>query len=342
VTAADRAFAYRVENNVAAITSSAAVLPPDLRARLPNLIIAGVAKGGTTSLYRYLAQHPDICASQNKELRYFDAVRYGEPVLPLSSYAEQFQHWAGEPYRMEATPGYFSGGSPVAGAVCASLEEPRVLISLRDPVDRCWSWYRFVRGRARIPKDMRFADYIDVCEQLRARGVDGLRENQAFVALRGGCYDEWYDSWRELLGDRLHVEFFDDLVEDPPRVTRRVLRWLGLDDRPVEGFRFTVENRSVQYRSKRVLKAALVLQRRGERFFERHVDLKRRLAKAYYNVNRQPDQDVLEPALRERLVAFYAPHNARLAASLRGSGITRFPPWLPDGREGPVGDQAAR
>src|SRR5688500_8554449 len=96
VTAADRAFAYRVEGNVAAIVSSAAAVPHDVRMRLPNLIIAGVPKGGTTSLFRYLAQHPDICAARNKELRYFDAVRYGEPVAPLSSYAEHFGHWTGQ------------------------------------------------------------------------------------------------------------------------------------------------------------------------------------------------------------------------------------------------------
>jgi Sulfotransferase domain len=329
VTATDRAFAYRVESNVAAIVSSAAVVPPDVRERLPNLLIAGVPKGGTTSLFRYLAQHPGICASQTKELRFFDPVRYGEPVFPLESYAEHFQHWTGERYRMEGTPGYFSGGTPVATAVSASLDEPRVLISLRDPVERCWSWYRFVRGRARIPKEMTFADYIDCCEELHERGVDGLRENQAYVGLRGGCYDDWYDSWRELLGDRLHVEFFDDLVEDPARVTRSVLRWLGLDERPADGFRFAVENRSVQYRSRPVLQAALVLNRRAERFFEQHADLKRKLRKAYYMVNRPPDDDVLEPAQRERIAAFYAPHNAHLAASLRASHITRLPAWLP-------------
>jgi hypothetical protein len=329
VTAADRTFAYRVEGNVAAIVSSAAVVPPDVRARLPNLLIAGVPKGGTTSLFRYLAQHPDICASQVKELRFFDPVRYGEPVFPLESYAEQFQHWTGERYRMEGTPGYFSGGSPVATAVSASLDEPRVLISLRDPVERCWSWYRFVRGRARIPKEMTFASYIDRCEELHERGVDGLRENQAFVGLRGGCYDDWYDSWRGLLGDRLHVEFFDDLVEDPARVTRSVLRWLDLDEGPADGFQFAVENRSVQYRSRPVLRAALVVNRRAERFFEQHSDLKRKLRKAYYTVNRPPDDDVLEPAQRERIAAFYAPHNAQLAASLRASHITRLPAWLP-------------
>ena len=45
--------------------------------RLPNLVIAGVPKAGTTSLFNYLAQHPDICPSDVKETRYFEPLRYG-------------------------------------------------------------------------------------------------------------------------------------------------------------------------------------------------------------------------------------------------------------------------
>src|SRR3712207_9448996 len=66
------------------------------RARLPNLIIAGVGKGGTTSLFRYLGQHPQVCASRVKELRYFQSLRYGEPMAPLDQYTRHFAHWNGQ------------------------------------------------------------------------------------------------------------------------------------------------------------------------------------------------------------------------------------------------------
>jgi hypothetical protein len=300
----------------------------DSRAQLPNLLVAGVPKGGTTSLFRYLAQHPEICASPVKELRYFEAARYGEPMAPLDTYARQFDHWSGQRYRMESTPGYFGGGSPVADAVHTTLDDPRVLVSLRDPVQRCWSWYRFVRGRARIPKDMSFATYLDTCERLRAAGLDGLRENQPYAGLRGGCYDEWIDAWRRRFGSDFRVVFFDDLAEYPKDTVIGILRWLDLDEEPVDGFRFEVENRSVQYRSRHVLQVALALNRYGETFFERHADLKRRLRRAYYAVNRNSAAEILDPADRERLTSFYAPHNARLAASLRAASVGRLPHWL--------------
>ena len=86
--------------------------------RLPNLVIAGVGKAGTTSLFWYLSQHPDICASHEKEIRYFAALTEGGSELPpLESYAAHFRHCRGERYALEASPQYFHGGARVVAAV---------------------------------------------------------------------------------------------------------------------------------------------------------------------------------------------------------------------------------
>jgi hypothetical protein len=307
--------------------------------RLPNLIIAGVSKGGTTSLFRYLAQHPDICPSSVKELRYFEPLRYGEPLPAIESYARHFEHCSGRRYRMEATPSYFGGGRAVASAMRDSLDDDaRVVVSLREPVQRCWSWYQFVRGRARIPKGMRFEQYLDICEELHAAGLDGLRENQPYSGLLGGCYDESLRAWQELFGARLHILFFDDLVADPRGAVVETLRWLDADPRAAADFSYTVENRSVQYRSRPVLAAALFLNRRGERFFQRHAGLKHVLRGAYHAVNRDTAAaEVLSSAARNRLAAFYAPHNEGVAQLLRSAGLTGLPAWLSEGSaEGPA------
>src|SRR3954463_13629169 len=94
--------------------------------RLPNLVIAGVAKAGTTSLFNYLAQHPDICASDVKETRYFEPLRYGEVLPPIESYTAHFRHRQGERYALEATPTYFYGGRDVPPGIRVTLPPGRV------------------------------------------------------------------------------------------------------------------------------------------------------------------------------------------------------------------------
>ena len=301
---------------------------------LPNLVIVGVVKAGTTSLFQYLSQHPDLCASRNKELRYFQPLRYGEPLASVESYAQHFHHCGDQRYRMEATPGYFAGGRPLAVALLDTLDDPRVIVSFREPGQRCWSWYRFVRSRVRIPKDMTFDTYLDRCEHLRRVGVDHLREHQPFFGLSGGCYDEWIDAWLEIFGERLRIEFFEDMVRDPRSAVEGICRWLDIDAEVTAGFQYEIENKTMQYKNKSMQRAALFLNRRGEKFFQHHRSLKRALRSAYYRMNRDSGGEQLEPAARERLAAFYAPHNERLAVKLGDAGLSRWPAWLAEYRRG--------
>lgn len=300
---------------------------------LPNLVVAGVAKAGTTSLFRYLTQHPDVAGSSVKEPRYFTAVRYGEPLAPLAEYSRLFADGAEQRWRMEATPGYFPGGKAVAAAVDEVLPGCRVVVLFRDPVQRCWSWYRFVKSTARIPKDLDFAGYLDRCLELHEDGVDHLRENQPFWGVGGGCYDAWIDDWSAVFGERLRVEFFEDLVAQPQEVTEALCRWLDIDPAPCAGFGYQVENRTVQYKNRGLQRMALTLNRRAETFFARRPELKRRLRGAYYRVNADAGSERLDPGSLERLTAFYAPHNERLATSLAATGRDRLPAWL-TGTEG--------
>jgi hypothetical protein len=305
--------------------------PADRAAPLPNLVIAGVAKAGTTSLFRYLGQHPEVCPSSVKEARYFTALRYDEPLPPLADYSRLFAGCAQERYRMEATPGYFPGGAVVARAIDDLLPDCRVVVSFRDPVQRCWSWYRFVRSTTRIPKELSFAAYLDRCMEFHDEGVDHLREHQPFWGLGGGCYDSWIDDWLKVFGRRLRIEFFEDLVQQPQEVTAGLCRWLEIDADACAGFAYHVENRTVQYKNRHLQRLALSLNRGGEGLFARHPGVKRALRRAYYRVNADAGDDRLDPASAERLAAFYAPHNERLAASLTAAGRTRLPGWLAAG-----------
>ena len=299
-----------------------------LGSRLPNLIIAGVTKAGTTSLFRYLSQHPAICASDEKELRHFLPLRYGEPVGPLATYADHFSHCAQEPYAMEASPGYFYGGAAVARAIDEALDAPRVVIVLREPGERCYSFYNFMRSRAKLPQDADFDSWLDRCEQLHRAGVDQRPEHHDYSGLGAGCYSDWLQPWLDTFGDRLKVLFFDDLSADPAATVADLCAWLGIDPEVAAGFEYRVENKTRQFRHERLQKAALSWNRANVLFFERHQTLKRLLRTIYYTVNRAPAGPRPSPAARRRLTAFYAPYRERLVAQLGPERLEGAPAWL--------------
>ena len=99
--------------------------------RLPNLLLAGIGKAGTTSLFWHLSQHPDICASRVKEPRYFlalsenDEDAEGVPA-PLETYTALFDRCGSRRYAMEATPHYFHGGARLIDGLKRTLPDPRI------------------------------------------------------------------------------------------------------------------------------------------------------------------------------------------------------------------------
>jgi hypothetical protein len=218
--------------------------------RLPNLIIAGVPKAGTTSLFNYLAQHPDISPSDKKETQYFNILRLNEATAPLETYTAFFSRWGTEQYALEATPGYFQGGRSVASAISQTLPQARVLISLREPSDRCWSYFRFWKSRGQIPEDMSFEVYLDQCEGVATESGRDFREIGAYFGLMGGCYATWLRDWYTELGQQLEIVYFDDLCTDASATVKKVCSWLAIDHTVVDTFSLTIENQTKLVRSR--------------------------------------------------------------------------------------------
>lgn len=295
---------------------------------LPNLIIAGVSRAGTTSLFRYLGQHPEVGPSDVKELRYFTPLRYGGEPGPLEEYTAHFRRWPQAAYRVEATPGYFYGGRRLARGiheVCS--DDVRIVVSLRAPVDRCWSWFAFVKSRLRIPQEMSFEEYVERCHALHCAGVDDRIENQPFWGLGGGCYATWLDAWVEEYGENLRLLLFDDLVEDPRALMRDLCTWLGIQRQEVDRMELDRENRARPYRNPAVHKVAVAVNREAEAMFNRHPRTKRLVRRGYFLLNRGRTESSMSPDVRARLEEFYRPHNQALQAQLAPLGLSVPATW---------------
>jgi len=126
-----------------------------LPGHLPNLIIPGVQKAATSSLYHYLVQHPSIVGGNVKEVHFFDLDSKFSGGKKW--YKQQFPH-ANE-YILDATPNYlYEQHIPIR--IKATLgENVRFIIVLRDPVSRCFSAWNMYRQIAKEPNRVaRFAE----------------------------------------------------------------------------------------------------------------------------------------------------------------------------------------
>ena len=106
---------------------------------LPNLIVIGAMKCGTSSLHHYLSQHPDVVMSEQKELNFFAEERVWQRGLDW--YATNFP--SGTAVRGESSPNYtkYPAFEGVPERLHGTLPDAKLVYLLRDPIERIVSHY---------------------------------------------------------------------------------------------------------------------------------------------------------------------------------------------------------
>jgi hypothetical protein len=302
-----------------------------------DVIIAGVNKAGTTSLFVSLSEHPQVAPSAVKETRHFTPARYGQPVEPPAVYESYFTETttAESRVRLEATPSYFYGGAPLARLINETLPDARIILVLREPVSRAISFFQFQKTRLRIPAELSIEDYLAHADTLApADFLDPA--NERYFAVGGGCYADFLPAWLDQFGpDRLLVLSFEDLTANPEQVLGDTASWLGLDPNFHPADSLAAENKTTAFKSRKLQRLALGVNDRFERILRRHPAVKRRVRALYFRFNgRAARASQVSDEVRRDLTERFREPNERLAAQLRSAGLT-LPSWLSESR--PVG-----
>jgi hypothetical protein len=181
---------------------------------LPNFLVIGAAKGGTTSLYHYLRQHPDIYMSPMKEPNYFteeDQLFGKKSVRSRREYERLFDGVKGEHAIGEATPRYLNAIGGV-GRIHDDLPGVRLIATLRQPAERGYSAYLQL--------------FTDSREYRSAEDVLQPGNYRFESSLYYPKLQRYFDTFPR---ERIKVILFDDLIARPQEVVRSLFAFLGVD-----------------------------------------------------------------------------------------------------------------
>lgn len=227
------------------------------------VIVGGAPRSGTTSMYRYLASHPDACASAIKETRYFLDPDYPLPSGPrfdghnLAEYERYFAHCneSRRLVRVEASPDYLYSRNALR--IAEVLPKSVVVFILRDPVTRMVSWYNYARQRGLVSETTSFREYV-----LMQAGRPVEPDTPTFLRALDQCrYQQYLEGFRQAFGARCHVFALEDLQSNPLAVMKHIASAGGLDPDFYSNYEFRVENASLAVRSPRLSGAYLSLRR---------------------------------------------------------------------------------
>ena len=180
---------------------------------LPNFLIIGAAKAGTTSLYDYLRQHPEVFMPTLKEPRFFSHEPGRGDVSAVSTLADYEALFAGVTTEIaigEATPHYLAhGGAPER--IAATLPGVRLIAALRDPAERAFSVYQMNLRNRGVNNGVSFLQALQEDQNLRRGYATGL-----------GRYLERFGR------DRLRIVLFEEITGAPRATVQGLFRFLGV------------------------------------------------------------------------------------------------------------------
>lgn len=217
-------------------------------------IVGGTTKAGTTSLFRYLSAHPNVCGASMKETRYFLDQDYPLPRRfhsesdAIARYYAYFSNCMPlETLRVEATPDYLHG-ERCARNIQNSLPNARLIFTLRNPVDRACSWYRFGIQNGLLDAKLDFADFVN--RQLSAQEENERRSTQIDRVVYQGRYANYLRRFYSCFSSsQIHILLFEDLKANPAEEMRRLCLFLNLDDQFYNDYDFRRHNQTKAVRS---------------------------------------------------------------------------------------------
>lgn len=215
-------------------------LPTATQRTLPDYIIIGGQKCGTTSLDAYLRQHPWVLQSLYKEIHFFDlhfrkGLSWYRAHFPTRSRMDRAaSRLGGRPITGESTPSYLF--HPLAPRrVAQTLPDVKLIALLRNPIDRAHShWQQIVDWNE---ETLPFEDAIEAEAERLPKHPEQLTDLRLlddylrFSYLARGRYAEQLERWFELFPrEQMLIVLFDDLVADPSAICTRVTKFLGLPE----------------------------------------------------------------------------------------------------------------
>lgn len=213
-----------------------------------DFIVIGAQKAGTTSLWRYMEDHPKLTMPAYKEATFFS-----EPQYPaeLRAYMRALFKDAPRGTKLgKVTPPYMTGvpGAPVpviAQRIHETVPQVRLVALLRDPVDRAYSAHRMLVRRGVETRSFAeaIAAVLEPAEIERARREPA--DERSYVS--AGEYGRTLSAYLELFPrEQMHIELSADLERSPLDVVQRIVRFIGVEPHvPKEiGRRFHPSGRS--------------------------------------------------------------------------------------------------
>lgn len=274
---------------------------------LPNFLIPGVPKAGTTSMYHYLSNHPEIFMSPKKELWFFS--RDDNFARGISWYESHFKDYCSEKAVGEASPNYLYFEKAIR-RISFIIPDVKLIIMLRNPVDRAYShyWHNVKKNQ----ETLNFAEAIDE-EEYRIKNSDDAMHRYGYLH-HGLYYDQIERALNYFKKRQMKIILFEEFIKEKRKILREIFHFLNVrEDVEIPNIdnRFNI-GQSQKFKSlRRVLEKDSTLKRFYKRLFP--IRVRKRVLEGLLQANLKKGYPHIEEKLMKSMAEYFVSPNKKLA-----------------------------
>ena len=212
-----------VKRGLSGITASSRVLP--------DFIISGTVRSGTTSLYYNICEHPSVLPASYDEIGYFDSnyhlgINWYRSMFPTEKEMKQVKKETNFAITGEDTPFYF-WKKEAAERIFEDIPNSKIIIIFRNPVDRAYSNYNL--GIRKKTESLSFEDAID--EEMNFLKTHSFRDavDRRRSYLSKGLYENQIKIWLDNFPrEQIHILCTEDMKKNPKESLLKIFQFLGI------------------------------------------------------------------------------------------------------------------
>ena len=200
---------------------------------LPDFMVIGAVRSGTTSLYHYLDQHPSIVKSAYDELGYFDSnyelgINWYKSLFPTIFQKRKLEKKTGKFKTYDVTPFYIYNDK-VPKRIYRILPKIKLIAVLRNPVDRSYSNYFLGSQKKRF--EVIIENEKKIIENIDRNNKEVYYKFVHSSILARGFYAEQLERWYEVFPkEQILIIKSEELASETNKVMNKIFHFLGLDD----------------------------------------------------------------------------------------------------------------
>lgn len=291
---------------------------------LPNFIIGGAPKCGTSSVFTWLSDHPEVCGSQPKETFYLidrehPTYKLGQSYNGenLGGYDHYFQHCnSSAKIFFEATTHYIYQNTTIE--ILSKLNpQPQILFILRKPEDRVYSYFQYyLNNKAKLKVNLTFTEYIHL---IKNESLETFTKNYCTDKSSGyilyhnidySCYVNYLEKWKLTLPDRIHILLFEDMLKDKRKFMKQISNICNIDSTFFDNYTFPHKNSTYGVKNREIHRWSYVIAN-----FLKDSPFKKQIKDLYLKLQHRKIEQKSETDLKtiEELANYFIPFNNKLS-----------------------------